>query len=385
MDNKPKKGILIAFGELFLKSSSVQDFFKKKLIQNISFFFKKAGLDFKIYLFRERIFIEVSETKKAIKTINNVFGIAWYAEALFFEKAGLKEINLFISENYQKWIKEDETFALRLRNQGEAKQSGEKIINQIASKIKRKVDLTKPKKEIFIEIRKQGWYLYFKKRKGLAGMPNGTSGKVLALISGGIDSLPASYLTVKRGAKNIWLHFHSFPLVSKKSIDKTKDLAKVFLNYQPGLKVYFFPFSEIQRAIKLKVLAKYRILIYRRLMLKIAQEIARKENCLALVTGESLAQVSSQTLANINITEKATSCLILRPLIGMDKEEIIKLAKKIKTFEISIKPQEDCCTLFTPKHASAGADLKEIEKIEKQLNLDKLIKQVFQKIEIVQF
>ena len=385
MVNKIKKGLLISFGELFLKSSGVQRFFKKTLFQKIYCFLKKADLDFKIYFFRERIFIETLQIKKAIKVINNIFGIAWFSEAFFLEKADLKQVVLFVSENYQNWIKKNETFAIRLKKASETKETSEKIINQIALNIDRKVDLTKPHKEIFIETRKQGWYLYFKKKKGLNGMPEGVSGKVLSLISGGIDSPVASYLMFKRGAKNVWIHFHSFPLASKASIEKTKEQAEIFLKFQSKIKIYFVPFLNIQTTIKTKVLPKYRILLYRRLMFKIAQEIARKENCLALITGESLGQVSSQTLPNIQITQDSISLPILRPLIAMDKQEIIDLAKKIKTYHISIRHQEDCCTLFSPKHSSAKGCLKEIEKIEKQLSLNKQIKQAIKEVEIIQF
>lgn len=213
----------------------------------------------------------------------------------------------------------------------------------------------------------------------------GSGGKVLSLISGGIDSPVAALLIAKRGGENVWLHFHSFPLVSRASIEKVKELAEIFLNYQPQLKIYFVPFQKAQMEIKTKVLAKYRILLYRRLMLGIAEKIAKKENCQALVTGESLGQVSSQTLPNIKIVEEGIKIPILRPLIGMDKEEIINLAQKIKTFQISIKPQEDCCTLFTPKHASAKGRLEEIRKSEKELNIQKIIKEITKEVEIEKY
>ena len=378
-----KKGILIAFGELFLKSPGVQKIFKGKLIFNLSFYLKKENIDFKIYPQRERIFIETLSPKKSLELVGKIFGISWFARALFFENFSLKDISNFVSQNYQKWIKKGETFAIRLKKGSEIKESGQKIIKEIAKGIKRKVDLEKPKKEIFVEARKEGWYLYFKKKKGLGGLPVGVSGKVLTLISGGIDSPVAAFLMAKRGAENVWLHFHSFPLVSKRSIEKVKELAKIFLDYQPHLKIYFFPFSEIQLKIRAKALPKYRILLYRRAMLKVAQEIAKKENCKAIVTGESLGQVSSQTLANIQIIENGISFPVLRPLIGFDKEEIIKIAKKIKTFEISIKPQEDCCTLFISRHSSAQGNQKEIEELEKKLKLAKMVKKSLKRVEIL--
>jgi len=380
-----KKGILIAFGEIFLKSAGVQEIFKGKLIGNISFFLKKSKIDFKVFPQRERIFLETENLKKAKSVIKNVFGISWFAKSLFFEKESLKEVSEFVAKNYENWIKEGESFAIRLKKGSEIKEKREKIIDEIAKNIKRKVDLEKPKREIFVEARKEGFYLYFKKEKGAGGLPVGASGKVLTLISGGIDSPVAAYLMAKRGAENVWLHFHSFPLVSQKSIEKVKKLAQVFLKFQPKLKVYFFPFSKIQAQIRIKSPPKYRVLLYRRAMVKIAQSLAKKENCYALVTGESLGQVSSQTLPNLEIIEKAVSTPILRPLIGLDKEEIIDFSKKIGTYEISILPQEDCCTLFTPKHATAKGNLKEIEKIEKKLSLNKIIKESEKAIEIFQF
>jgi len=385
MEISPKKGVLIAFGELFLKSEKVRRIFKRRLLQTLEFFLRKEKLAFKVFSLRERIFIETSQLKKAQKIIKNIFGLSWLAECLFFKDAKLKEISKFLTENYKSWIKPKETFAIRLRKGSEIKEGSQKIIKEITREVKRKVNLEKPDKEIFIEARKEGWFLYFKKKKGQGGLPVGTGGKVLSLISGGIDSPVASFLLTKRGAENVWLHFHSFPLVSKTSIEKTKELAKIFLNFQPHLKIYFIPFQGAQMEIKTKAIPKYRILLYRRLMLKIAQIIAEKERCQALVTGESLGQVSSQTLPNIKIIEEGIKMPILRPLIGYDKEEIIRLAKKIKTFKISIKPQEDCCTLFVPKHATAKGNLEIIRRIEEKLDISQIIQQTIKKIEIEEY
>ena len=379
----PKKGILIAFGELFLKSERVRKIFQRRLVQSLFSLLKKKNFDFKIHSFRERIFVETKNNPSEI--IRNLPGIVWFSEALFFEKLDLKGFSDFLAKNYQKWIKKGETFALRLKREKEIKNSSEEIIKETARRIERKVNLSKPQREIFIEARRFGWFLYFKKRRGIGGLPLGTGGKVLSLISGGIDSPVAVFLMAKRGAENIWLHFHSFPLVSRTSIEKVKELARIFLNYTPHLKIYFLPFSKIQMEIKSITFPKYRVLLYRRLMLKIAEKIAQKENCQALVTGESLGQVSSQTLPNIKIIESGIKIPILRPLIGFDKEEIINLAKKIRTFSISIKPQEDCCTLFIPKHASAEGNSKEIKKIEKKIDIKKEVEKIIKEAEIERY
>jgi len=381
-----KKGILIAFGELFLKSEGVKKLFQKRLAQNLCFFLEKQGIDFKTLSFRERIFIETPQIRKASKIIKKIFGIVWLAESFYFPKISLKEFSDFITQNYSKWIKKNESFAIRLKlEKGLLKRSREEVIDEITENIKRKVDLTKPEREIFIEIRKKAWFLYFKKTKGAGGLPIGSSGKVLSSISGGIDSPIAAYLIAKRGGENIWLHFHSVPLVSRASIEKVKELAKVFLNYQPELKIYFVPFQKAQLEIKAKIPLKYRILLYRRLMLKIGEKIAKKEKCQAFITGESLGQVASQTLSNIKIIEEATKMSILRPLIGQDKEETINLARKIGTFEISIKPHEDCCLVFAPKPQTAEGKLEVIKELEKRLDSAKIIKEIIKEVEIKRY
>lgn len=388
----PKNGILIAFGELFLKSEGVKKLFQRKLIYDLKFFLKRTGVNFKIHQFHERLFIETPEN--CAETIKKISGISWFAECLYFPKTDLKGFGNFIDKNYKSWIKKGESFAIRLRTGGEiisslggpalgGKQSKEKIIERIARNINRKVNLDNPKKELLVEIRKNGLFLYFKKEQGFGGLPSGASGKVLTLISGGIDSPVAAYLIAKRGAENVWIHFHSFPLVSNKSIEKIKELTEIFLNYQRHLRVYYLPFSKIQLEIKAKAPEQYRILLYRRLMLKIAEIIAKKENCKALVTGESLGQVSSQTLSNLNVTEEAVKIPVLRPLVAMDKEEIMELARKMGTYQISIKPQEDCCTLFTPKHPTAEGKLEIAKELEKRLNIPEIIKDIIKEAKVM--
>ena len=342
-----KKGILIAYGELFLKSEGVRMLFQQKLVNNIKGFLPKA----KLHVSRERIFIEKASKAK----LKEIFGIAWIADAFYFEN--LKEL---LSFDFKKYIQKKETFAIRMKHDRET-------IEKVAKLIDSKVELDKPKKELFIEKRGKAFFIYFKKIKGAGGLPVGSGGKVLAMVSGGIDSVPAAYLAAKRGAETIWVHFHSFPLVSNSSIEKTKELAKVFEKYQKQVKVHFIPFQDFQMKVKAKAPENYRVLLYRRKMFQLAEKIAKKEGCDALVTGESLGQVSSQTLANMRITGDGAKLPILRPLIGLDKEEIIEIAKKIGTFNISIKPQEDCCTLFVPKHQTAKGDLVIVKKLEKDL------------------
>lgn len=381
-----KQGVLISFGELFLKSKNVRSNFIKRLINNLRASLDKNKVDSKIHFLRDRIFISAKDIIGAKKAASAVFGISNIADGFYSDKGGLEDIFSFVKKSYSDWLKENETYALRIKTENpELKIKKPLIIDEIAHAIKRKVDLSSPDKEINIEIKKNGWLIHFNKEKASGGLPNGSSGKVLVLMSGGIDSPVAGYMMAKRGAENIWLHFHSFPLVSSASIDKIKELSEVFLKYQPRLKVYFIPFSKAQIEIKAKADSSYRVLLYRRLMLKIAKEIAEKEKCKAIVTGESLGQVSSQTLKNITITQNAVENLILRPLIGLDKEEIIKISKESGFFDISIKPQEDCCTLFVSKGQTAEGDLEKVRGIEKKLNSLKLVKECLAGLETKQY
>jgi|TARA_Y100000031_G_C8252005_1_gene400974 thiamine biosynthesis protein ThiI len=382
---KIKQGFILAFGELFLKSDGVQKILKKRLVNNLTNSLKRRGVNFKVYLWRERVFIETNDFKGTALVLKRVFGFVWFARAFFLEKTTFKDFNNFVKENYEDWIKENQSFSLRVKKDSLIEQRTIEIIDQVAKNIKRKVNLNKPQKQIFIEGRKQGWFLYFKKQAGAGGLPIGSQGQTLTLISGGIDSSVAAYLMAKRGAENIWIHFHSFPLVSQASIEKIRETAKVFLDYQPKLKIYFVPFAEIQKKIKISILAKYRVLFYRKIMLEIAQIIAQEQGYQALVTGESLGQVSSQTLPNFQLTQKKITMPIFRPLIGLDKEEIINLAKEIKTFDISIKPQEDCCTLFIPKGQTAAGRLEVMQKLEKALKIKNLILKTIKEIQVESF
>ena len=376
--------ILIRVGELFLKSEPVIRIFEKRLRENIKVALKREGIRFKITRTRGRLFVHTKEIKKACDALKTVFGIVSFSPCYHLRTSSLKRIQNFCKRNYDKWIKRGQTFGVKVRRIGDHAYTSQQLAKAVGDVIDRKVDLSKPDVEVGIEVRDNDCYIYTETIKGLGGLPVGVSGKVLCLISGGIDSPVAAWLMMKRGCKIALIHFHSFPLLSKRSIEKTKELAKVLKAYQRRIKIYFVPFQSIQTEIKTKVLAKYRIILYRRYMLRIAEAIAKRENAKALVTGESLAQVSSQTLENIATIEAVTSMPVLRPLIGMDKSEIIDLAKKIKTYKVSIKPQEDCCTLFIPKHPATRSSTKRIEELEKRLDTKMLVEKAIKASEAVQ-
>jgi len=243
----------------------------------------------------------------------------------------------------------------------------------IKEKMGKSVDLTHPQKTLFVEILKDRAYLYTERFHGAGGLPVSTGGTLVSLLSGGIDSPVAAYRMMKRGCKIIFVHFHSYPYLSRTSQEKVQDIVEILSQYQGASKLYLVPFGDIQKEIVLSVPHKYRIVLYRRMMMRIAGRIATNEKALALVTGESLGQVSSQTLENITTIEQAAPLPVMRPLIGMDKQEIIDQAKSIGTYEISIIPDQDCCQLFIPKHPAVRTHTGEIEKIESSLPIEELI------------
>jgi len=227
-----------------------------------------------------------------------------------------------------------------------------------------RVDLTHPELTVFVEILPRDAFFGFNKVPGAGGLPVGASGRVVSLISGGIDSPVAAYRMMQRGCRLIFVHFHSAPYLDKTSQEKVRQLVTALTRHQFQSRLYMVPFGEIQRQIVAAVNRPLRVILYRRMMLRIAEGLARKEKAKALVTGESLGQVASQTLENMAVIQQAAVLPILRPLVGMDKQEIIDQARRIGTFEISSIPDQDCCQLFVPKHPATKARFDEVEDAE---------------------
>jgi tRNA uracil 4-sulfurtransferase len=236
-----------------------------------------------------------------------------------------------------------------------------------------KVDLSHPALVIGIEIVPDGAYYYYGKLPGPGGMPVGSAGRVVVLLSGGIDSPVAAWRMMKRGCQATLVHFHSYPFVSRTSQDKVLELARLLTSYQLHSRLYLVPFGELQRQITLTVPGPMRVVVYRRMMFRIAERIARDVRARALVTGEVVGQVASQTLDNLAVISAATTLPVFRPLIGMDKEEITTEAIRLGTFPTSIIRDEDCCTLFTPRHPVTRARLADVLSMERSLPLDEMV------------
>jgi len=225
----------------------------------------------------------------------------------------------------------------------------------------------------FVEIIGQHAYLYFEKIPGGGGLPARSGGKVLCLLSGGIDSPVAAYRLMRRGCHTFYVHFHSFPHTTSESQDKVRRIIQILSRYQLESKLYMVPFADLQREIVAFAPPPLRVVLYRRFMVRIAEIIAAKEKAVALVTGDSLGQVASQTLQNLRVVSAATALPIFRPLVGDDKEDIIRLARILGTYEISILPDQDCCTLFVPKHPETMARLEQIEQAESAFDVSGLV------------
>src|SRR3954468_1450465 len=236
-----------------------------------------------------------------------------------------------------------------------------------------KVDLSRPALTIHIEMLPTEAFYFFGKEPGAGGMPTGTGGRVACLLSGGIDSPVAAYRLMRRGCKVQLIHFHSYPILSRASQEKVREIAALLTKHQLRSRLTLVPFGELQQRVVLGVPPELRVVIYRRLMLRIAEHLAKKGRAQALVTREVVGQVASQTLENMTAIAQATTLEMLRPLVGMDKDEITAEAKRIGTYPISIIPDQDCCTLFTPKHPAPRARLAAVEEAELALPVETMV------------
>ncbi len=232
------------------------------------------------------------------------------------------------------------------------------------------VDLGHPALTVHIELLPDGAFYFFGKDPGAGGLPTGTGGRVACLLSGGIDSPVAAYRMMRRGCSVLFIHFHSYPILSRASQEKVREIAALLTRYQLRSRLVLVPFGDLQQQVVLAVAPELRVVIYRRLMLRIAERIARRWHARALVTGEVIGQVASQTLENMTTIADASTLEVLRPLVGMDKEEIMNEARTLGSYPISIIPDQDCCTLFTPRHPATRARVSDAVQAEQALPID---------------
>jgi len=369
MAEKQKSAAVIHYHEIALKGKN-RAFFEKTLIANIE---RMMGKKIRVRRISGRLLAEIAgglEQQKQKEIFSRVFGIKNFA----FAKIAPAEISA-ISETAASFFKKPYPASFRIEASRAEKKypfTSRDLMNEAGAFVQQKtgikVDLKNPKRVIFIEVAENAAFIYDEKIPGPGGLPVGTAGRVAALISSGFDSPIAALKIMKRGAEPVLVHFHSYPQTSRESLENVEKLAGILSQYSPQpLKLHLIPFLEIQKAIVKRAPAAFLTILYRRWMFKIAEMIAEKINAKALVTGDSIGQVASQTLDNIMAVSEAVSLPILRPLAGQDKEEIIAEARRLGTYEISALPYGDCCSLFADASPKTRAKLEEVKKIEAPL------------------
>ncbi len=375
-----KEIILIKNGELALKGLNRMTF-EDILIKNIRRKIGKLG-EYSVRKAQSTIYIEPRYEdfpfQEALEEMKKVFGIAAFSRALAVEKemdAILNAAPDYLASRLQsaKTFKVESKRADKrfpLTSPEISRELGGKLLSRFPHL---KVDVHNPEVLVMVEIRDYGAYIHGEQLKGAGGMPVGSGGRAAVLISGGIDSPVAAYMMAKRGLELNAIHFASPPYTSPRAELKVMQLLKKVANYSNAIRVGVVPFTEIQEEIGKHCPEEYFTLIMRRFMMRISERLATERNCGALITGESVGQVASQTLLALGVTDAVVNMPVLRPVIGMDKDEIIEISRKIDTFQISIEPYEDCCTVFTPKHPKTRPNLQLVEEAESALDIDALV------------
>lgn len=385
-----KEIVLIKLGEIALKGLN-RFSFEDALKKNIKSALYGAGY-FKVKIAQSTIYVipqgEV-DMDEVCDRISRVFGIVSFSRACVCEK-DMEDIFKKAPEYLENALRFAKSFKV------EAKRSDKKfpykspeISREVGGLLLQKfphltVDVHNPEVKVTVEIRDFGAYIRAGAEKGAGGIPVGTGGNAAILISGGIDSPVAAYMLAKRGVKLTAIHFASPPYTSERAEDKVQRLLKKVARYAGPIEMITVPFTRIQERIKDECDEELFTIIMRRMMMKISSIIAKKYDCTALITGESLGQVASQTITAIACTDDAADMPVFRPLIGMDKEEIVQISRRIDTFDISIEPFEDCCTVFTPKHPRTKPVLKFVRYAEEDAHLDELIDEAVENVKVIE-
>jgi len=360
--------VIVHYSEIGTKGQN-RGYFEKKLVDNIKYTLKGLGLK-STKRERGRIILELDKNyneKKITERLKYIPGIANFS----FSVQSPLELSK-IKKSLDKLLHKKRTFKIHTTRSNKNFSYNSMKLNEllgeyVLKKTKMKVKLNNPQSTYYVEITDSA-FLYTKKTEGVGGLPVGTAGKVVCLLSGGIDSPAAAYKMMTRGCEIIFIHFHNYTSRIEEKIEK---IVTVLNNYQLRSKVYMIPFLPIQEDIIENVPPSYRMIIYRRVMMNIAEKIMVKENAKAIVTGDSLSQVASQTLENLSVIHSATAYPVLAPLLGESKNSIIRLAKEIGTYDLSIVPYRDCCAYMIAKHPQIKSKLNDVEELEKSLDESK--------------
>lgn len=386
------KEILIRYGELSTKGRNKKDFISR-LRDNVRYSFHDIA-PLKIRAERDRMFIEIENQEKfavLMERLPNVFGIQSFSPVASCEKDldKMKALAVEILEDYRE--RELVTFKVEVHRTDKSfplnthelqREMGATILPQFSNF---KVQVKNPEVALRIEVREDAIYMMAQVIPGAGGMPIGSNGKSLLMLSGGIDSPVAGYLMMKRGVRIDAIHFFSPPYTSDNALQKVKDLANELTKFGARVRLFVIPFTELQVAVKDAVPDNMSMTSTRRMMMKVADRVREEVGALGIVTGESLGQVASQTLESLTAINDVTSTPILRPLISADKNDIIKIAEKIGTYETSIQPYEDCCTIFTPSSPKTKPKLEKVQHFESFTEFDELIERAVQNREVYSF
>lgn len=379
-----RKLLMVRFGEIYLKGQN-RPFFLNLLMRRIRTAVRPLGG--KVTLNDGRFYVtDYSDEEAAVQAIQKIFGVHSLCVAVEMGKESFEDIKKTAAELMEGCTgtfkvesrRSDKRFALTSPEIN--REVGAYILNCYPHL---SVDVHKPDHLLSVEIRGRA-FIYNNVIPGPGGMPVGSNGKATLLLSGGIDSPVAGYLVAKRGVEFSAVHFYSYPYTGERSKDKVVQLAKKLSAYCCGMKLYIVPFTEIQMQIHQKSFSDHTTLIMRRFMMRLADKVAQMDGAQALVTGEAIGQVASQTMEAIVCTDAVTTMPVFRPLIGFDKVDIIRIAEEIDTYETSCLPYEDCCTVFTPKHPVTRPKMEKVLKAEEPLDVDALVQQAIEGIEVIE-
>ena len=383
--------ILLKQGEMVLKGTNRYTF-EDKMRANIARRLKHLG-KFKVYTRQSTTYVEPQsedcDMDAAYEAMKHVFGVVGLSRAKACEKT--KEAMLETAKSYLgEQLSKAKTFKVESKRADKTFPMTSIALSQwVGGELddlypNLTVDVHHPELTVHLEVRDYAAFVHADPEPGAGGLPVGTSGRALSMLSGGIDSPVASWMMAKRGVALEMIHFYSYPYTSPEAKQKVLDLAKLLTPWTGRLTVHVVPFTHIQEELRRTCPEDYFTLLMRRFMMRIAEGVAHRTGCHAIVTGESLGQVASQTMDAMAVTGAVTDLPVFRPLVGMDKEEVVRLSRKIGTFETSILPYEDCCTVFTPRHPRLRPILTEVEAAEEKLDVDAMVQAAVEGIERVQ-
>ena len=387
------KAFLIKYAEIAIKGKN-RYIFEDALVEQIRYQLRNVEGTFKVVKEMGRIFVYPQgdfDYEEAVEAMKRVFGIYGICPAVVLEDQGFEQLSKDVADYVKKVYGEKSlTFKVNTRrNKKTYPMQSMEVSSELGSVIldacpNMKVDVHNPQVTVNVEIRNK-IYLYSENIPGPGGMPLGTNGRAMLLLSGGIDSPVAGYMIAKRGVTIDAVYFHAPPYTSERAKQKVIDLAKLVSRYAGPIRLHIVNFTDIQLYIYDKCPHEELTIIMRRYMMKIAEEFAKKDDCLALVTGESIGQVASQTIHSLAATNEVCTMPVFRPLIGFDKQEIVDVALKIQTYETSILPYEDCCTIFVAKHPVTKPNIQVIKKSEERLQekIEDMLKEAVETAETV--